>query len=240
MKESAPSLEARRLLRRSRFGVLATVSRKLEGYPFGSVVPYMTDHEARPLILVSTLAEHTKNIAADPRVSLIAFEPHEDVQAHGRVTVVGEAKRIEPHQSLKARYLRYFPSHRGYFDTHDFFFHRIEPRQVRFIGGFGSIHWIAAETFQPPQNALAEEEPAILAHMNRDHAENLRQYCRHVHGKEAAEVEMIGIDCDGFDVRANGELLRFCFDRPVLDAEGARAALVALAHAGLRAGAGPS
>jgi putative heme iron utilization protein len=65
--------------------------------------------------------------------------------------------------------------------------------------------------------------------MNRDHAHNLRDYCRALHGVDAAVAEMIGIDCDGFDVRADGRLLRFDFNQLVTDAATARAALVELA-----------
>ena len=75
---------------------------------------------------------------------------------------------------------------------------------------------------------LAAEE-GILAHMNADHAHNLREYCRHVHGVEVLDAAMVGIDCDGFDVRADGHVLRVNFPEPVLDAEAARAALVELA-----------
>ena len=76
--------DARRLLRRQQHGVLSTLSKKLDGYPFGSVTPFVLDHQARPVILISTLAEHTKNIAADPRVSLLAHDTSTDIQANAR------------------------------------------------------------------------------------------------------------------------------------------------------------
>lgn len=57
--------DARRWLRAHRYGLLSTHSRAVEGYPFGSVVPYVLDHEACPVLLVSRLAEHTRNLAAD-------------------------------------------------------------------------------------------------------------------------------------------------------------------------------
>jgi hypothetical protein len=101
---------------------------------------------------------------------------------------------------------------------------------LRWIAGFGDIQWIPTEVYLPPVNRLAGEEPGILAHMNADHAHNLRDYCRHFHGRTAAEARMAGIDCDGFDVRADGELVRFDFELPVTDAASARAALVAMAR----------
>jgi putative heme iron utilization protein len=114
---------------------------------------------------------------------------------------------------------------------HDFLFHRITVHQARYIGGFGNIHWIPGDALRPAPNQLAAQEAGIVAHMNADHADSLRAYCRHLHAIEANSVEMAGIDCDGFDLRADGVLLRCDFETPVRDAQSARAALVALSRA---------
>lgn len=222
--------EARQLLRSLHLGVLSTLSKKLGGAPFGSITPYVVDHTGCPVILISTIAEHTKNIEADGRVSLLVHEQKDDAQANARLTVVGQASRMEDQDSIKARYLNFFPNARGYFDTHDFFFYRIVPEHVRFIGGFGKIHWLDTACLLTAIPPLAEQEAGILAHMNADHGENLRHYCHLVHQIEPASAEMIGIDQDGFDVRADGRLLRFDFDQPVADAQDARIALVNLAR----------
>ncbi|OAJ71820.1 pyridoxamine 5'-phosphate oxidase [Methylobacillus sp. MM3] len=224
--------DARKFLYATHSGVLSTISARLEGYPFGSIAPFVLDHGGNPLILISTIAEHTKNIQADPRVSLIAFDPASpDMQAGARLTLVGDAAIAPKDDSLRARYLRYFPQAEGYFDMHDFQFYRIVVKQARYIGGFGKIHWIPGPDLHPPANQLAEQETAILDHMNADHAENLRAYCHHVHGRVAETVAMTGMDTDGFDVTADGRLLRFSFDTPVTDAQEARVALVSLAKA---------
>ncbi len=224
------SIEARRLLRQQQHGVLSTLSKKLNGYPFGSVTPFVLDHQARPVILISTLAEHTKNIEADPRVSLLAHDPSTDIQANARVTVVGNCARMEDQTALRARYLRYFPGAADYFATHDFFFYRIEPAHIRFIGGFGAIHWVEVSHFVTPDNQLASQEDAIIAHMNTDHQHNLVAYCRHFHGVNTSSAHLLGIDTEGFDVRADAQLLRFDFSQPVLDAQDARRALAAMAE----------
>ena len=132
--------------------------------------------------------------------------------------------------SCVARYLHYFPDAGRLFALGDFALYLIQPRQLRWIGGFGDIQWISAEAYRPPANQMAEQEPDILAHMNADHAHNLRDYCRYFHGETAGEVLMAGIDCEGFDVRADGKLLRFEFDLPVADATAVREALVAMAR----------
>jgi len=225
-----PGEEARRFLRGQHAGMLATLSLKLGGYPFGSVAPYVLDQEGKPIIFISALAEHTKNIQHDPRVSLLANAPTDDAQARARLTLVGDAARMADQDSPKSRYLRYFPGAAQNLELADFFFYRIEPRHIRFIGGFGAIHWVAPQDFLAPSVGLGEQEEGIVAHMNRDHAENLRDYCRHYHGVESGDAEMLGIDCDGFDVRADGRVLRFEFSEPVLDATRARQALVAMAQ----------
>lgn len=220
--------DARRHLRAQRHGVLATLSRAVEGWPFGSVVPYALDAQARPVILTSKLAEHTKNFTADPRVSLLVHESGADVQAEARVTLLGKVAPLEREGPAQARYLRYFPHAREYLQL-DFDFYRIEPVTLRVVAGFGKIHWVSREAYAPPANALAEREDDILAHMNTDHAQNLRDYCRFIHGRDATQVEMAGIDCDGFDVRADSALLRFAFEHPVTNAQEVRAALVDMA-----------
>lgn len=221
--------EARRHLRAHKYGVLSTLSRALDGYPFGSIVPFALDDRAYPVILASRLAEHARNFSADPRVSLLVHEAGADVQAGARVTLLGKTVPVATGDPAAERYLRYFPAARDYLRL-DFDFYRIEPVTLRVVAGFGKIHWISREAYMPPENSLAAHESAILAHMNADHADSLRDYCRFYHRHNAGNPAMVGIDCDGFDVRADGALLRFAFDPPVIDAAQARAALVAMAQ----------
>lgn len=221
--------EARRYLRHHRYGALSTISKKLDGYPFGSVAACVTDHAARPVILVSRLAEHTKNIEADSRVSLLVRDAGADPQESARLTLVGNARAAGGDRAaLQARYLQYFPAAERLLALGDFSFFHIEPVALRYIGGFGAIHWISSSTFAPPVNALAACEADIVAHMNADHAPALRDYCRHFKQRQPAAVGMIGIDCDGFDLNADDEILRFDFAQLVIDAPAARAALKAM------------
>lgn len=221
--------EARRFTRGQTSGVLSTISKRLEGFPFGSVSPFILDHAGRPVILISEIAEHTKNIDADPRVSIIVQPYSTDMQVTGRITIIGRAQRLDDKDRLGPRYLRYFPQAESYFVMHDFHFYSIEPVRIRWIGGFGRIFWVDPEAYLVTAGTLAEAETGILEHMNADHADMLRACCRQRHGVEVEEATMIGIDPDGFDVRAGDRLLRFGFDTPVSRAEEARTALVALA-----------
>jgi len=223
--------DARRFARGQQAGVLATLSRRVEGFPFGSVTPFIPDHSGRPLILISTLAEHTKNLTVDPRCSLIVQPFSPDMQTVGRVTVIGRAEPLAEKDSLGPRYLRYHPQAEDYFAMHDFQFWRIEPVRVRWIGGFGKIHWVEPADYLCATGSLPDAETQILAHMNADHAHTLLDYCRHVHALSVSTARMIGIDPDGFDILADGRCLRFDFPTPVLDAQAARQALVELARA---------
>jgi heme iron utilization protein len=203
---------ARQLLRAHRYGALSTLSRKFDGFPFGSITPYLVDHDGSLLILISTLAEHTKNIQNDPRVSLITHnqeDPH--IQTQGRITVVGHATLIEERDRAGKRYLRYFPEAQTYFAMHDFSFYRIVPLALRYIGGFGDIHWVKAEKYRVPVNTLAAEEDELLDQLNT--------------GRPAAQGVLVGIDCDGYDLRVNERTERHDFPTPVLDGAQALALL---------------
>ena len=223
--------EARRLLRAHRYGALCTLSKKFDGHPFGSITPYLTDHDGSLLILISTLAEHTKNILHDPRVSLITHSQESpDIQTQGRVTLVGAAHLVTGREQAGKRYLRYFPEANTYFAMHDFSLYRIIPQAIRYIGGFGNIHWVAAENHVLPPYPLIAEEEDVIAHMNADHHDTMLRYCQQFKQVEASVAEMLGIDCDGFDIRADARILRFDFSEVALDAQQARKALVEMAR----------
>ena len=225
------SSEARQLLRAHRYGVLSTLSKKFDGHPFGSITPYLVDHDGSLLILISTIAEHTKNILNDPRVSLITHDQRDPrIQTQGRVTVLGIAQPEPNRDQVGARYLRYFPEAQAYFSMHDFSFYRIRPIAIRYIGGFGKIHWIDMENYIVPPYPLIGQETDVVAHMNSDHQETMRSYCQHYHQHAVLDVAMLGIDREGFDVCADNTVLRFNFVQPVEDAQQARAALVEMAR----------
>lgn len=223
---SALGEEARRFCRRQGHGVLSTLSQRLAGYPFGSVSPFILDHAGCPVILISDLAEHTRNIAGDPRVSLIVQPFSQDMQATARLTLVGEARRLPDKDALGPRYLRYFPQAEAYFDMHDFNFYRITPRRVRWIGGFGKVHWLEPEAYLSEAEGLEEEESALIGRLQREPASSLLAYARCLGVTAPAQVALLGVDPDGFDARVDGVLMRGEFPVPARDAAALRAAFV--------------
>lgn len=146
------AIEARQFAHACRHGVLSTLSQRVEGYPFGSVTPFMLDDDGCPILLISEIAEHTKNLKVDARCSLIMQPFAEDMQSTGRVTLIGQAAPLPDKDRLGPRYLQRFPQATDYFALHDFGFWRIQPTRIRWIGGFGRIHWITAEAWS---NALS-------------------------------------------------------------------------------------
>ena len=182
-------------------GVLSTHSIDVEGYPFGSIAPYTLNHQSEPIILISDIAQHTRNIKQDPRVSLTAFDQAaDDPQSGSRLTWVGDAEAVDPSDTeTRHRYLRYFPSSESYFETHDFSFYVIRLRRARFIGGFGQIFWIESSTMLVA-NPFRETEKGIVDHMNHDHHKALLHYAEVLGAKEVDAIAMTGIDSEGFDM----------------------------------------
>ena len=225
--------EAQQFLCGTHKGILSTHSAKFEGYPFGSVAPFVLNHQGMPTILISTIAEHTKNITQNAHVSLVVFAGEEDLQANARLTLLAIAEQTDKLNPLmRARYLRYIPQAAQYFDMHDFSFYTLHITQARYIAGFGKMGWIEGEHMAVPSSPLFVEEAGIIEHMNADHAENLKAYCQHYHQMTPQTIEMIGIDSLGFDVRVqNAQRLRFNFEQAITNAQEARTALVAMAKA---------
>jgi heme iron utilization protein len=234
---------ARKLVREERQGALATLSLHKPGWPFGSIAPYALNARGEPILLMSGLAQHTKNALADPRASLLIQERSagDDPQAAGRVTILGRIAKAADDRDLRARYLARHPYAARTASGHDFRFYVLSIEEARFIGGFGEIHWLAADALliDPLQDPLLPHKAAILGHMNADHAEALKLYCRHFRGLSGEGARMTSVDAFGFEVELKGEregdlkgeLLRFDFAQPLSTPDEVRRALVAMVKA---------
>lgn len=223
---------AHELYAASHQGILSTLSLELAGYPFGSVVSFAPDRAGLPVLLISSIAEHTRNLQADPRCSLIVTEPGDDGQALGRLTLVGDAEPVTTDgEDVAARYYARFPQAAGYHRTHDFAFWRLRPRKLRYIGGFGRIHWLDTATVCRANPFDPAQEARMVAHMNADHADAMRDYCR-LYGIDpgSAQPRMSAIDADGCDLMLDRRLLRIGFEAPATTPDAVRKALVDLAR----------
>jgi heme oxygenase (biliverdin-IX-beta and delta-forming) len=231
---------ARTLAHLGRTGTLATLSRKHPGHPFASVMPYALDERGRPLLLVSTMAMHTQNLAADARASLLVAQPTAgDPLAAARLTLMGEARAIPKAESDRARaaYLARHANASYWVDFDDFGFWRLEPTDLYFVGGFGAMDWVSAAEYEAAApDPLADVSEAILQHVNEDHGAGLLSYLRRAGGEPPGEATMTAVDRLGFKVRLRtGERihgLRVAFPREVTTAEQCREVLAGMFRGG--------
>jgi heme iron utilization protein len=134
------------LLHSASYGALATHSERVEGYPYATVLPFVLDEQHSPVFLISSLAEHTKNLLSNPRASLVVSEESQpNVLAGARVSLMGDVTQWDADQRFVARYLRYQPDGERYLALGDFAFFRMTIKHVRAIAGFGAMGWIEPE-----------------------------------------------------------------------------------------------
>jgi len=225
-----PAIAARQLLRGLDRATLATALPG--GAPYASLVLLATAPDGAPLLLISDLAQHTVNIAAEPRVALLldGTAGRDEPLTGPRVTLLGRAGR-SAEDGLRARFLARHPSAALYAGFADFHLYRVAVERAHLVAGFGRIDWIAAADLLPPGlAALAASEDEIVRHMNADHNAAVDLYARVLLGRDGDGWQLTGIDAEGADLRRGGEIARLDFAAPVGDAQEARAALAALAR----------
>jgi len=235
MSDLPPGAIARGVMRATDRATLATLMRGEQpeaGAPYASLVLAALDHDASPLLLISTLADHTRNLAADSRVSLLfdASVGLDEPLTGPRVSVQGRASRTDELRH-RARFLARHPGAAMYAGFKDFAFYRVEASRAHLVAGFGRIHWIEAKDllFDPSGTAaLAESEPEIIEHMNADHADAVQLYATRLLGQSGEGWRMTGVDPEGADLRLAGRVARLPFVKPAHDAESARVELVRL------------
>jgi hypothetical protein len=229
----------RTLIQIGRIGTLSTHSRKQPGFPFGSVMPYGTDEQGRPVFLISSMAMHTQNLKADARASLLVMqEGGGDPLGAARITVVGEVLPVPAAETGAVRelYLGRHENARYWVDFDDFGFFRMQPADIYFIGGFGVMGWVTAEDHGRSQpDPLADHSAGILRHMNTDHSEALALLARAAGETGAEAATMTAVDRLGFHLRLqSGERVhgaRIAFPREVRNTGEARAVLVEMVRA---------
>jgi len=221
------------LLHVGRTGTLATHSRKRSGFPFASIMPYGLTEGGQPTFLISSMAMHTQNLAADPRASLLVAQPGwtEDPLAGARATLIGEVRRIDATPTIRDGYLARHPNAVHWVDFDDFAFWRLDVADVYFVGGFGAMDWLTVSGYEAARpDPLADAAPGIIEHMNRDHADALVLYARMLGGLAAQAAEMVAVDRLGFKLRvraADGlHGCRIAFPREAASAEQCRAVLI--------------
>jgi putative heme iron utilization protein len=203
------------------------------GHPYASLVTLATEPDGAPLMLISKLALHTQNLAADPRASLLidGTSAAGDPLAGGRVTLIG---RAEPTASptARGRFLARHSHAEGYAGFPDFAFYTLKPEGAHYIGGFGRIlDLLPSDLLLDLGGAetLVAAEDGIVAHMNADHAGALELYATQLCGGPGGPWRMTGIDPEGCDLVCDGEARRVLFASRITSPGEARQELVRLA-----------
>lgn len=200
-------------------------------WPYASLVLAAVDHDLSPILLLSDLAEHTKAIGTDDRVSLL-FDGTGGLDqplTGPRLTVLGRAAPTTDGR-LGERFLARHPDAAMYAGFRDFRFYRVTLKRAHLVAGFGKIRWLEANELlaAPPPAGLPESEAGIVRHMNEDHADALQLYAQKLLGLPGGDWRMTGIDVEGLDLRRAGQVARLPFDAPLASAAEARKVLVSL------------
>ncbi|XDZ65192.1 HugZ family protein [Alphaproteobacteria bacterium LSUCC0684] len=230
MQEIPPSLHARHLIRRSGKACLATLDRN-DGSPYASLVLFAPLADGSPVMLLSDLAEHTRNIAANRACSLMidGMDDGSETMAGMRLTLQGHISRLENEAATK-RFIARHPEAAIYAGFADFNLYLVTPARLHLIGGFGMIHWIDARDVLASAPRLDEAADEIIEHMNTDHADAIFAYAK-AHGHQGENWRMIGIDTDGIDLHDGSRYLRLQTDERMMSPGDARRNLAALAKA---------
>ncbi|XP_059668197.1 uncharacterized protein LOC132313448 [Cornus florida] len=235
-----PIEEIRTVLDHSLRGMLSTFSHKHEGYPSGSMVDFACDAYGSPILAISSLAVHTKDLLSNPKCSLLVAKDPEDrtdliITVHGDAISVSE-KDIE---AIRSAYLARHPD-AFWVDFGDFQFIRIEPKVVRFVSGVATASLGSGE-FSKEEYRTAKVDPIfqfskpVASHMNRDHAEDTKLIVQHWTSIPVDSAHMLDLDSLGFNVKAGYQgstfKLRIPFPRRAVDRKDVKTLIVEMLQA---------
>lgn len=231
MATAGLGFEARRLIRGAAAATLATAA---EGQPFASLVTPAAAPDLSPLLWLSSLSEHTRQLKAEPRCALLFTGAAETAnpQTAPRVTLTGIAEPIAD-PALKARWLARHPYAALYADFADFGLWRIRPGGALLVGGFARATRLKLADLLPEPGAvaaLAAAEASILEHVNGEHPDAVQAIATGLLGGEEGAWRLAAVDADGCDLALGERVLRLSWPAPVADADGVRAGLIRAAR----------
>jgi len=233
LSRSELGLAVRQLMRSCRSATLSTALASGEGWPYGSLVTVAADADASPLMLFSTLSDHTRNLKADGRASLL-FEQasrRANPQRGPRVTILGRIRPTKTPEHAR-RFLAMHPDAEMYAGFGDFAFYRMTIDRAHWVGGFAKAQWLSGRYVAGDKDAakeIADAAAGIIEHMNGDHAEAIDLYAQNLLGRQGAGWRMVGVDPEGADLFLDGRFARLAFSEPAAGVGDVRARLVELA-----------
>ena len=215
---AAAKADAKRLLRISRTGALATLD---EGRPLATLVAVASDWDGAPLFLVSDLSRHARNLKDDPGASLLLSSEggRGDPLNRPRLTLIGQVVMREGADG-RTRYARRNPKSKLYIDFTDFTLRRLEIERIHFNGGFGRADPLGVGDLLAAGDAaaLAAAEEDLLARTAALGPASLARLAGAP--EEQSDWRAVGIDAEGLELARGGEAARADFEAPVFDPEG--------------------
>ncbi len=232
MTEQSLALMVNLLIAENTNASLATIMSDDNSNPFASWVPYCQSYDGTLIVLLSDLAQHTKNIKENSNGSLLINSKQVNPAADmPRISIQVQITPIEENSQLIERYYRYYAEAKDYFINLDFHFYQAAPKKLQAIAGFGQVRWFGSEVVQPSPFSQGDELH-MIEHMNDDHVDAIRHYCDKVSIHCAPECipKIVGISAYGFHVRVDTELHWFAFATPSHSVQKVREALVSMAR----------
>jgi heme iron utilization protein len=215
-----PALAAKKLMRESRSGALATLL-PASGDPYCSLVNVASAADGAPLLLISRLAVHTRNLLADPRVSLMLDERREGDPLEGaRVMLQGNAAATDD-PAARRRYLARHPEAKMFAGFADFAFYRIALAGAHLVAGFGRIVDLKASdilTETADAAALLATEPEIVAQLNAQGgqgAQAMAHRAGRLVGTRGEQWRCVGVDPEGLELQNGRVALRVAFSQRI-------------------------
>ena len=261
MENKKISSNTRQLIRSSGKAFLATeacnkLKVKLKVKNTQRIIPYNTfvmvafDYDCSPLLLLSDLSDHTKNINENNTVSILFYEDfrniinfpifnskklnkeidYEDPMSRPRVTIVGKLNMTKS-KSHKERFISRHPASKLYSDFKDMNIYKLNIISGDLTGGFAQVKMFNKnDLIYKKCKGFKENEMDILNHMNIEHQESVNMYARKLlcQTRKKDNWKMVGIDPEGFDLRNSDKLIRYSFSQPLIDADQLRKEFILL------------
>ena len=262
MENKKIDFATRNLMRSSSRGYLATnmsenLKKKKTSLKVEHIIPYVTfvmtafDYDGSPLLLLSDLSEHTKNIDGNNIVSILFYEEqkntsdfpvfenenfkklnnyYEDPMSRPRLTVIGKLKKSFQAEH-KNRFLKRHPASNLYANFKDMNIYKLDIINAHLTGGFAKVQWFEKnEMLYNDFLGFKEVEGQVIDHMNKEHKESLELYAKVLSENDSKDIKLVGIDPEGFDMRLTEKLIRFNFTVPLKKASELRKVFVKLHH----------
>ena len=204
------------LMRNCREGVLSTVSKKYEGYPFGSFVTFISGADRSIIFYASDIAQHTINLKNNSKACITLFNLSEgDKQDSARLSLMGDVKKIDKGvEEISRQFIEFFPESSQYSNMHDFNFYSLNISQVRWIGGFGKIAWLSSTNWNPIKPKWLKQEKSMIEHMNEDHSNSIVSALNAKLGIKDKHAKMLRLTMDGYYVSSKNKIYFLDFNLP--------------------------